>query len=208
MGPRVGPSITQNSGPTGSSTRAASQGRSCSKPQSSIPISRRRPPLAFRTSKDPRRCSRSCSPSASASRITQPAAPEHDDQRPQPEAMALVAGLAHDRDDLLHSRRVGGIAQSLVARRTSRVSACAPQLRRSARGAARASPRRCGSRGSSTHAPDLRPEQLRQLPTGGRSHSGGSGHVAPASALKGASGQAPLQEPVFRRVPGLRRSAA
>jgi hypothetical protein len=39
----------------------------------------------------------------------QPATPEHDDQRSQPEAMSIVAGLAHDRDDLFHGRRVGGI---------------------------------------------------------------------------------------------------
>lgn len=36
---RVGPSIGQNSSPTGSSTRYASQGRSCSKPLTSIPTS-------------------------------------------------------------------------------------------------------------------------------------------------------------------------
>jgi hypothetical protein len=33
--PRVGPSTTQNSGPTGKSRRAASQGESCSQPQAS-----------------------------------------------------------------------------------------------------------------------------------------------------------------------------
>jgi hypothetical protein len=43
--PRVGPSMTQNYGPGGSSIRAASQGRSCSQPHASMPISRRRPPL-------------------------------------------------------------------------------------------------------------------------------------------------------------------
>jgi hypothetical protein len=32
-------------------------------------------------------------------------------------AMSIVADLAHDRDDLLHGRRVGGVAQSLVAQR-------------------------------------------------------------------------------------------
>jgi hypothetical protein len=53
----------------------------------------------------------------------QPAAPEHDDQCAEPKAVAVVAGLAHDRDDLLHGRRVGGVAQSLVARRASGVVA-------------------------------------------------------------------------------------
>jgi hypothetical protein len=53
----------------------------------------------------------------------QPAAPEHDGQRAQPKAMAIVAGLAHDRDDLFHGRRVRGVAQSLVARRAAGVVA-------------------------------------------------------------------------------------
>jgi hypothetical protein len=38
--------MMQNSGPTGSSTRAVSHGRSCSQPYSSMPTSRRRPPFA------------------------------------------------------------------------------------------------------------------------------------------------------------------
>jgi hypothetical protein len=37
--------------------------------------------------------------------------------------MAVVGGLAHDGDDLLHGRRVRGIELSLVARRTSGVVA-------------------------------------------------------------------------------------
>lgn len=53
--PRVGPSMMQNSGPTGSSARAFSHGRICSQPHSSMPTSRRRPPLPLRTSTDPRR---------------------------------------------------------------------------------------------------------------------------------------------------------
>ena len=31
-------------------------------------------------------------------------------------AVAIIAGSAHDRDDLLHGRGVGGVLQSLVAR--------------------------------------------------------------------------------------------
>jgi hypothetical protein len=72
--PRVGPSMTQNSGPTGRSTRAASHGRSCSNAHVSIPISRRRPPLPLRTSSEPRRASRSRSPSTSASWMRRPRA--------------------------------------------------------------------------------------------------------------------------------------
>jgi hypothetical protein len=50
----------------------------------------------------------------------QSAAPEHDDQRPQPRAVAIVGGLAHHRDDLLHGWRVGGIELPLVAGRGDR----------------------------------------------------------------------------------------
>jgi hypothetical protein len=53
----------------------------------------------------------------------QPAPPQHDDQRAEPEAVAVVAGMAHHGDDLLDSRRVGGIELPLVARRTSGVVA-------------------------------------------------------------------------------------
>lgn len=44
--PRVGPSITQNKGPGGSKTRTVNQAASCSKPNRSMPASRRLSPLA------------------------------------------------------------------------------------------------------------------------------------------------------------------
>jgi hypothetical protein len=44
----------------------------------------------------------------------QGAAPEHDDQGAHSPAVAVVAGLAHHGDDLLHGRRVGGIALPLL----------------------------------------------------------------------------------------------
>ena len=50
----------------------------------------------------------------------QPAAPEHDDQRAQPEAMSVVGGL---RMTAMISSTVGGIKLSLVAGRTSGVVA-------------------------------------------------------------------------------------
>jgi hypothetical protein len=71
--PRVRPLMTQNSGPIGSATRAISHGSSSCQPQSSIPISRRRPPLPRRTRIEPRRRSRSASRSASASSMRRPA---------------------------------------------------------------------------------------------------------------------------------------
>jgi hypothetical protein len=47
----------------------------------------------------------------------QPRAPEQHDQRPQTGAVDTVAGLAHDRDDLLDRGRIGRVAQPRVARR-------------------------------------------------------------------------------------------
>jgi hypothetical protein len=46
----------------------------------------------------------------------QPAAPQHDDQRPQPSAVTIIGGPAHHRDDLLHGWRISGIQLPLVAR--------------------------------------------------------------------------------------------
>src|SRR4051812_12834436 len=45
----------------------------------------------------------------------QPTAPENGDQGPQAGAVAIVGGLAHHRDDLLHARRGGGVVGPLVA---------------------------------------------------------------------------------------------
>jgi hypothetical protein len=53
----------------------------------------------------------------------QPGAPEHDDQPAHPQAVGRHAGLAHDSQDLLDLRRIGGIAPALVARRPSGVEA-------------------------------------------------------------------------------------
>ena len=87
--------------PDRSSVRAASHGRRCSQPHSSIPTSRRRPPLPLRTS------------SGSAAWVevvlgererlpdTQPGAPQHDDHPAQPQPVAVVADVAHDGHDLI-----------------------------------------------------------------------------------------------------------
>jgi hypothetical protein len=105
--------MTQNSGPTGRSARAASHGRSCSQPQASMPISRRRLPLPWRTSSDPRRSSRSGSVSASASWTRSPAR-QSTTISARPEPVPIVAGLAHRRNDLLHCGRVGRISLPLI----------------------------------------------------------------------------------------------
>jgi hypothetical protein len=88
--------MTQNSGPIGSATRAMSQGSSAA-----IEVD-----LAQQ---------RECFVDANTG------APQHDDQPAQPPAVQTVAGDAHDRDDLLDGRRIGWIAQALVARRMTRV---------------------------------------------------------------------------------------
>jgi len=47
-------------------------------------------------------------------------APEHDDHPAQAIAVDAFAGLAHHGDDLLHPRRIGRVAPSLVRRRPAR----------------------------------------------------------------------------------------
>ena len=115
------PLTTQNSGPTGSSTRASSQGSSCSHAQSSMPTSRRRPPLPRRTSSDPRRAVQVGLGERERLADAQAGAPQHDDQPAQPAAVDAVAGVAHDGDDLLDRRWVRGVADPLVARRPAGV---------------------------------------------------------------------------------------
>jgi hypothetical protein len=44
----------------------------------------------------------------------QPGAPQDDDPRAQPEAVAVVRGVAHHRDDLIHTRRVGRVRRPLL----------------------------------------------------------------------------------------------
>jgi hypothetical protein len=46
----------------------------------------------------------------------QPGAPEHDDHRAQPPAVSVIGGVAHDGDDLVDRRWVGGVAHAFVAR--------------------------------------------------------------------------------------------
>jgi hypothetical protein len=54
---------------------------------------------------------------------TKPGPPQSDDQAAYPRAVNAVAGLAHHRHDLLDSRWVGRVAQSLVPGRASGVIA-------------------------------------------------------------------------------------
>jgi hypothetical protein len=117
--------MTQNSGPTGSSRRAASQGRSCSQPPGVH--ADLAPAPAFAVAHEQRPAPRVEVAFAERQRQrlrdAQAAAPEHDHQSAQAVAVAVVAGLAHHGDDLLHRRRVGGIEPPLVAGWTSGVVA-------------------------------------------------------------------------------------
>jgi hypothetical protein len=51
----------------------------------------------------------------------QPGSQQDGDQAAEPAAVWAVAGGAHDGDDLLDLRRIGRVAQSLVARRATRM---------------------------------------------------------------------------------------
>jgi hypothetical protein len=53
----------------------------------------------------------------------QPGAPQDDDHRAHAPAVTVIGGVAHDRHDLLHRRRVGRVAHPLVARRAPGVVA-------------------------------------------------------------------------------------
>ncbi len=49
----------------------------------------------------------------------QPGAPQHHDQAAEPDPVAILAGGAHDRDDLLHRRRVWRVPQATIAGRAA-----------------------------------------------------------------------------------------
>jgi hypothetical protein len=51
----------------------------------------------------------------------QPGAPQHDDDRAQPPAVAVLAGVAHHGDDLLNRRRVGRVRSPCYAAAFPRV---------------------------------------------------------------------------------------
>jgi hypothetical protein len=104
--PRVGPLRTQKSGPTGSSSRRSSHGRSCSQAHSSMPTSRRRP--AFAASDQQRAAPAVQVGLAKRQRLVdaQPRPPQHDDQRAQAPPGAATARRTHDGDDFLDGRRV------------------------------------------------------------------------------------------------------
>jgi len=83
--------MMQSSGPTGSSTRDCSQGESCSQPGVHADLAPTATLAAAHEQRPPPRIEVAL---AQRERLlnAQPAAPEHDDQRPQASAVAIVGG--------------------------------------------------------------------------------------------------------------------
>jgi len=106
----------QNSGPTGSATRAWSHGSSCSHAQSHPHVAA---PAALAAPHQQRTAPRIEVGLGERERLTDPqaGAPEHDDQAAQPATVDTVTGEAHQADDLLDRRRIRGVAHPLFARR-------------------------------------------------------------------------------------------
>lgn len=90
------------------------------KPPSSIPASRRLSPFPCRIRSDPRAPGRHPSRSAPMPRRSAPRAPKHRDHRPDAQAVAVLASLAHHRDALLGPRRIRRVAHSVDLRRAPR----------------------------------------------------------------------------------------
>jgi DivIVA domain-containing protein len=119
--PRVGPSMMQNSDPTGSATRAFRQGRSCSPPPLVHPDLCRRPPLPWRTRIDPRRWVEVVLGERERRLDAQAGAPQDDHHCSHAQAVTVIGRGAHDRHDLLHRGPIRWVAHTVVARRATGV---------------------------------------------------------------------------------------
>ena len=117
--PRVAPLTTQNSGPTGSSTRAWSQGASCL--PGPVVHADLAAAAALAAPHQQRAAARIQVGLGERERLAdaQAGSPEDDDPATQPTTVDTVAGAAHHRNDLLDRRRVGRVAHPLIARRTA-----------------------------------------------------------------------------------------
>jgi hypothetical protein len=111
--PRVGPAITQNSGPRGSFARSVSHG--CSTDHRRGPC---RPRAGDRLSVPDQDRPAALVEVGFGQRQglvdPQPGAPEHDDQAIESVTVAAVMRLAHHGDDFLDGRWVSGVALALV----------------------------------------------------------------------------------------------
>jgi hypothetical protein len=112
---------TQNSGPTGSSTRTSSHCCSCSQ----APIVHADFAAAAALAAADEDCAAAGVEVSLAERErfvdAQAGAPQHDDQSARPQAVRRRASLSHDGDDLFDLRRIGGIPAALVPRRPAGV---------------------------------------------------------------------------------------
>ncbi len=54
---------------------------------------------------------------------SQAGTPQNDDQGPEPDAVGIVSGCPHDRDDLLDRGRIGRVSQAFVTWRAALVEA-------------------------------------------------------------------------------------
>jgi hypothetical protein len=114
--PRVGPSITRNSGPGGTPVRSFVQSAKTDHAHGSIPTSRRRSPFPCRISRLPRRSVAVGLGEREGLLDPNARAPQHNDQTSHPPAVMTISGLAHDRDDLLDRGRIRRIPAALVGR--------------------------------------------------------------------------------------------
>src|SRR5215211_2573658 len=115
--PRVGPSITHSSGPTGIPIRNSSQGLSCSQPHGSMPDLAAPAALAVADEHGSRARLEVVLADGECLVDAESRAPEQHDQRTHARAVGSFASPAHDRHDLLDRGRIGRVAQPLVARR-------------------------------------------------------------------------------------------
>jgi hypothetical protein len=113
---------TQNKGPTGSPKRSSSHGWSSSQPRCPADLAAT---SALAATHEQRAAPVIESGFGRRERFlyAQGGAPEDYDQATQASAVRVVAGRAHHGDDLFDFGRIGGIAETLVPRRSTRMEA-------------------------------------------------------------------------------------
>jgi hypothetical protein len=132
----------------------------------------------------------------------QPGPPKHDDHTAQPTSVTAIAGRPHDGDDLLDGRRVGRIAQALVAGRATDVETRHGRRRATSTGTIKQQLRHDPSSGSYDE-PRIDPHSARQ-----RDRDGGKNmRAAPRSKRKlSEPGFTPIGLPVLVQSGAFRRS--